>query len=77
MSNAYGFYSITAPKNDYFLLATFSGYENDTLKISLTKDKIQDIALTATGHAIAGSSNQFKKNDITQTLPGDAKDFHE
>ena len=36
LSNGYGFYSITLPANDYFLITSFSGYEIDTLKISLS-----------------------------------------
>ena len=64
LSNAYGFYSITAPQNDYVLLATFSGYENDTLKISLSKDKMQNIELKATGHPIAGSGNHAQRKTI-------------
>jgi hypothetical protein len=70
LSNAYGFYSITAPKNDYFLLATFSGYQNDTLKISLTKDKVQDIFLKPQATQLQEVVITSRKNDITQTLPG-------
>lgn len=70
LSNAYGFYSITAPKNDYFLLASFSGYQNDTLKISLTKDKTQDISLGPQETQLQEVVISSKRNDITQTLPG-------
>ncbi len=70
VSNAYGFYSITAPRNDYALLATFSGYQNDTLKILLTKDKVQEIELVPQATQLQEVVISSKKNDITQTLPG-------
>jgi hypothetical protein len=70
LSNAYGFYSITAPTNDYILIATFSGYENDTLKISLSKDKIQNIEIKPQATQLQEVVITSKRNDITQTLPG-------
>ncbi|HSN10066.1 MAG TPA: carboxypeptidase-like regulatory domain-containing protein, partial [Hanamia sp.] len=70
LSNAYGFYSITAPKNDYVLLATFSGYENDTLAISLSKDRTQNINLKPRATQLQEVVITSRKNDITQTLPG-------
>jgi len=70
LSNAYGFYSITAPQNNYVLLATFSGYENDTLKISLSKDRTQNIDLKPRATQLQEVVISSRKNDITQTLPG-------
>ncbi|MDE3184791.1 MAG: TonB-dependent receptor [Bacteroidota bacterium] len=70
LSNAYGFYSITAPKNDYVLLATFSGYENDTLKVSLSKDRTLNLDLKPRPTQLQEVVISSRKNDITQTLPG-------
>ena len=70
MSNAYGFYSITAPENDYYLLATFSGHSNDTIKISLTKDITRDIELQSNAKQLQEVVISANRNDITKTLPG-------
>ena len=70
-SNSYGFYSISAPQADYTLVISFSGYDDDTVKVSLTKDitlsvnlssglkQLQDVVLTSR-----------RSDNITQTLPG-------
>ena len=39
LSNAYGFYSITAEAGNYTFIASFSGYQSDTLKIELNKNR--------------------------------------
>jgi hypothetical protein len=38
LSNAYGFYSITAPAGHYTLIISFAGYISDSLKIDLVTD---------------------------------------
>jgi hypothetical protein len=38
MTNAYGFFSITAPAGSYNLLITSAGYEQDTMKVVLSQD---------------------------------------
>ena len=38
VSNAYGFYSITAQTGNYRLIASFSGYQSDTMQIELNKN---------------------------------------
>jgi len=71
LSNNYGFYSITAPQSNYTLIASFSGYKNDTLKISLTKDIMQQIELTPERTLLEEVVVNGKRSDnITQTLPG-------
>lgn len=71
LSNSYGFYSITAPANDYTLIASFSGYKSDTLKISLLKDLMQTILLTPQGKELEEVIVTGRRSDnITQTLPG-------
>ena len=71
ISNGYGFYSITAPKNNYHLSAGFSGYELDTASISLFQSVIKNINLKPQAtrlQEIVISAKQ--QNDITKTLPG-------
>ncbi len=71
LSNSYGFYSISAPANNYTLIASFSGYADDTLKISLTKDILQSIELVPAGTQLQEVVVTTRRNDnITQTLPG-------
>ena len=38
VSNAYGFYSITAQTGNYRFIASFSGYQSDTMQIELNKN---------------------------------------
>ena len=45
LSNAYGFYSITAPAGQYILIISFSGLQTDSIKISLEKDLSQPAEL--------------------------------
>lgn len=45
VSNAYGFYSITAPAGVYTLIVSFSGYKQDSIKINLDKDISQIVEL--------------------------------
>ncbi|HUZ62006.1 MAG TPA: TonB-dependent receptor [Hanamia sp.] len=71
LSNGYGFYSITAPEKNYILVASFSGYNNDTIKISLTKNMMLPIELTPAITQLQNIVISGRGNDnITQTLPG-------
>lgn len=70
LSNGYGFYSITVPQGDYLFLATFAGYQNDSFKISLTKDLSKEIYLKPRATELEEIVVTSKKNDITHTLPG-------
>jgi carboxypeptidase-like protein/TonB-dependent receptor-like protein len=45
ISNAYGFYSVSAPTGNYTLITSFSGYKPDTLKIPLDKDLVRSVQL--------------------------------
>ncbi|HMG15376.1 MAG TPA: TonB-dependent receptor [Saprospiraceae bacterium] len=38
VSNAYGFYSITAPSGNYTLIVGYAGYKQDSIKINLDKN---------------------------------------
>ncbi len=71
LSNGYGFYSITAPESTYSLVASFSGYANDTVRVSLTKDQMLALALTPESTELAEVIITGKRSDnITRTLPG-------
>ena len=71
LSNGYGFYSITAPEKNFTLIASFSGYENDTIKVSLTKNIFLPIDLKPAISELQEVVVTAKRNDnITRTLPG-------
>jgi hypothetical protein len=71
MSNSYGFYSITAPENNYVIVVSFSGYKSDTLHLSLTKDIRHQFKLEPAGAELNEVVVAAKRNDnITRTLPG-------
>lgn len=71
LSNNYGFYSITAAENNYTLIASFSGYRNDTFHISLTKDIVLNIDLPTQGSQLQEVVVVAKRSDnISGTLPG-------
>ena len=70
LSNNYGFYSITAAENNYTLIASFSGYRNDTFHISLTKDIVLNIDLPTQGSQLQEVVVVAKRSDnISGTLP--------
>ena len=72
VSNAYGFYSITAPSGIYTLIVNVTGYQQDSIKINLNKDIIQSIELiqhVALLQEVVVSSK--KRNDnVTKPLMG-------
>ena len=71
LSNRYGFYSISAPADNYTLIASFSGYKNDTIKISLQQDMMQSIELIPEGTTLQEVVVTARRSDnITRTLPG-------
>jgi len=71
LSNGYGFYSITAPERNYTLVASFSGYKNDTVKVSLTKNIMVPVNLSPAGTELQEVVITARRNDnITRTLPG-------
>ncbi|HEY4108000.1 TonB-dependent receptor [Puia sp.] len=72
LSNAYGFYSISAPPGHYNLLISFAGYQTDTIDLQLDKDRTLPIELATSSNqltAVVVSAN--KKNDnVTRPLMG-------
>ena len=71
-SNAYGFYSITAPAGHYSLLVSFSGYESDTLRLLLdhTIDLPVDLAVAGGQLTEVVVSAQKKNENVTRALMG-------
>ncbi len=72
LSNAYGFYSITAPAGKYTLLISFSGYQQDSLPVDLTHTITLPIQLrTDEGQLTEVVVSAQKKNDnVTRPLMG-------
>lgn len=64
VSNAYGFYSITAPAGTYTLIISFAGYRQDSLKVELSKDLFTGIELVQSAAALQEVViNANKRND--------------
>lgn len=72
LSNAYGFFSITANPGDYRLVTLFSGYRSDTITVQLNGNKTVVIKLRAIGKELAEVVvSTSKKNDqVTRPLMG-------
>lgn len=72
LSNAYGFYSVTAPAGVYTLVISFSGFTTDSIKLNLGSDILQNAEMiqksTELEEVIVSS---VKKNDnVTKALMG-------
>lgn len=72
VSNAYGFYSLTAPAGHYTLLVTFTGYQPDSLTIDLDHNITLPVELGAgMGQLAEVVVSAAKKNDnVTRALMG-------
>jgi len=72
LTNAYGFYSISAPPGHYTLLVSFSGYETDTLPIDLTQNLPLPVELSSHSNELAEVvvSAQKKNDNVTRPLMG-------
>lgn len=72
LSNAYGFYSISAPPGSYTLLVSFSGYEPDTLSIRLHHNLVLPVALGAGNGRLTEVvvSAQKKNENVVRPLMG-------
>ena len=72
VSNAYGFYSITAPAGNYTLIVSFAGFTQDSVKIILDKNisvPIQLLPASAAMMEVVVTSK--KKNDnVTKPIMG-------
>ncbi len=72
LSNAYGFYSISAPAGHYTLVVSFAGYQQDSRPIELTHDLVLPIELGATAGELAEVvvSAQKRNDNVTRPLMG-------
>jgi len=52
VSNAYGFYSITAPAGNYTLIISFAGFHQDSAQAVLNKDISKVVELAQGGAAL-------------------------
>lgn len=69
LSNAYGFYSITAPAGNYTMIVSYSGYRQDSLKISLNKDLLKNIDLIQINTELQTIVINPKRQDANITSP--------
>lgn len=71
LTNAYGFYSLTAPEGTYHLLISFSGYATDTVTVELNKDLTLNVSLSSGKELqeVVVSAVRNNKN-LTQALMG-------
>ncbi|MFC4231247.1 carboxypeptidase-like regulatory domain-containing protein [Parasediminibacterium paludis] len=72
VSNAYGFYSITAEEGSYTLVVSFAGYVNDTIALNLTKNTELNIALVPYRSQLEEVvvSTRKKNDNITKAVMG-------
>jgi len=71
VTNAYGFYSLTAPSGNYTLIISFSGYRSDTLKIELTKDVLQPVEMAQAEEQLQEAVvTASRTNNVTRPLMG-------
>ncbi|MDI9366430.1 MAG: TonB-dependent receptor [Flavobacterium sp.] len=72
LSNAYGFYSITAEEGNYTLVVSFAGYVNDTVALNLTKNTELNIALVPYRSQLEEVvvSTRKKNENITKAVMG-------
>ncbi len=71
-SNAYGFYSVSAPAGSYNMVVSFTGYLSDTVKIVLNRNLLLPVALN-TDHTELTEvvvSAQKKDDNVTKPLMG-------
>jgi len=78
VTNEYGFFSITLPKGDYILKASYLGYKNHTKNYQLLKDASVEIQLSSSSAVInevvitseSESVSNFEKTQMSQlTIP--------
>jgi hypothetical protein len=71
LSNAYGFYSVNASRGNYKMVASFTGYQNDTLDIALTQDMVIPVNLAAGGLRLQEAVvTAIKNNNVSKPLMG-------
>jgi outer membrane receptor protein involved in Fe transport len=63
VSNQYGFYSITLPKGDYWMLCTFVGYRSKEIFIKLDENRSQNMLLPPASAMISDVTVTGRKRD--------------
>jgi TonB dependent receptor/CarboxypepD_reg-like domain/TonB-dependent Receptor Plug Domain len=74
-TNSYGFYSLTAPRNDYTLLISYTGYETASRLVSLTQSHTLNISLSAKNvlKEVVISSNKPNNDNVASPQMGAEK----
>ncbi len=72
VSNAYGFYAISAEEGKYTLVVSFAGYVNDTISLNLTKNTELNIAIVQFKSQLEEVvvSTRKKNENITKAVMG-------
>src|SRR5664279_2087473 len=68
-SNAYGFYSVSAPAGNYTLIISFTGYRPDSLKIVLKRNLLLPVELSNEGIALQEVVVSTQKRNANVTIP--------
>lgn len=69
LSNSYGFYSLSATPGDYKMVVSFTGYQNDTLAISLSRDTMVQVNLGVDGLQLQAVVVTAGRNDNNVSKP--------
>lgn len=72
-TNAYGFFSLTAPEGDFNLVISYIGYQTITQPIKLNKNSQVNVMLTGTGNALTEvviSGNTRKNENVESAQMG-------
>jgi len=69
LSNDYGFYSVNAGAGNYHLLITFAGYRSDTIPVSLDRDIVLPVQLSAAGATLQEVVVTGNKHDNNVSRP--------
>ncbi len=64
ITNVYGFYSLTLPEGNYTLVYSFLGYQDQELKIKLTKNFTKSIELKIASKELEGVEITAQREDI-------------
>lgn len=68
LSNSYGFYSLYATAGNYKVVVSFTGYDNDTLPVSLNRNVVVNVDLTPGGgqalQEVVVSANRNNSNVV-------------
>ncbi len=72
VSNAYGFYSINAPAGNYTLVVTMGGYQQESIKIVLDKNRSLPIEMVQKGVQLQEVvvSSRKKNENVSRSLMG-------